>query len=148
MSEDTPYRRLFTLDEARALVPLIRPAIEDLVGTFRVIRDAIEETSGSSGHAIGSRDLAGLLEEQGTVPRLFERVKEILGTIQSHGCLVNGAEAGLVDFPCMYNNEVVFLCWKHGEPTIGHWHKIAEGFAGRRPLLDPGDEPDNAPSVH
>jgi hypothetical protein len=148
MSEDTPYRRLFTLDEARALVPLIRPAIEDLVGTFRVIRDAIEETAGNSGHAIGSRDLAGLLEEQGTVPRLFERVKEILGTIQSHGCLVNGAEAGLVDFPCMYNNEVVFLCWKHGEPTIGHWHKIAEGFAGRRPLLDPGDEPDNAPSVH
>lgn len=148
MAEETPYRRLFTLDEARALVPLIQPAIEDLVGTFRVIREAIEETAGQSGHAIGSRDLAGLLEEKGTVPRLFERVKEILGTIQSHGCLVNGAEAGLVDFPCMYNNEVVFLCWKHGEATIAHWHKIADGFAGRRPLLDPGDGPDSAPAVH
>jgi hypothetical protein len=148
MAEETTYRRLFTLDEARTLVPVIRPAVEDLVGTFRVIREAIETTAGQSGHAIGSPDLAGILEREGTVPRLFERVKEILGTIQSHGCLVNGAEAGLVDFPCFYDNEVVFLCWKHGEPTIGHWHKIAEGFAGRRPLLDPADASDGAVSVH
>jgi hypothetical protein len=29
---------------------------------------------------------------------------------------------------------VVFLCWKHGEPAVTHWHELDAGFAGRRPL--------------
>ncbi|HEU4401020.1 MAG TPA: DUF2203 domain-containing protein, partial [Candidatus Polarisedimenticolia bacterium] len=70
-------------------------------------------------------------------PRLFERVKTLIERIHSRGCLVNGPEAGLVDFPCLYNNEIVFLCWKYGESRVGHWHRIPDGFAGRRPLLEP-----------
>ena len=30
--------------------------------------------------------------------------------------------------------ELVELCWKLGEDAVGSWHRIGEGFAGRRPL--------------
>jgi hypothetical protein len=135
MDKPTRYQKIFTIEEARALLPLIAPEIEDLVGTFQQIRGEIEQTAGQTGLHIDSPDLAGHLEARGVVGRLFEKVRSSLERIHDHGCIVNGPEAGLVDFPCLYNNEIVFLCWKHGEPTIGHWHRIPDGFAGRRPLL-------------
>jgi hypothetical protein len=145
--QEEAKHRLFTIDEARALVKEIAPEVERLVALFKEIRAAIEETSERSGHKLDSPELGTLLESEGKVPAIFKDVHEVLRLIQSHGCLVKGPEAGLVDFPCLYNNEVVFLCWKHGEPGIGHWHKVAEGFAGRRPLLD--DAPDEtATAVH
>ncbi|HXH28610.1 MAG TPA: DUF2203 family protein, partial [Candidatus Polarisedimenticolia bacterium] len=57
----------------------------------------------------------------------------------AEGCLVNGPEAGLIDFPCLYDNEIVFLCWKFDEPRVAHWHRIPDGYAGRHPLLDASD---------
>ena len=139
MTEPEQFSRLFTVDEANALLPRIKPGVEELLHTFREIRSEIEETAGQVKLPVGSPDLAGHLEKRGVVPRLFERVKTILGRIHAYGCVVNGPEVGLVDFPCLYRNEIVFLCWKYGEPGIGHWHRIPDGFAGRRPLLDPSE---------
>jgi len=130
------FARLFTVDEANALLPGLRPVVEELLGTFRQIRAEIEGAAGRTKLPPGSPELARHLEERGVAPLLFDRVKTLVRTIHSSGCLVNGPEAGLLDFPCLYNNEIVFLCWKYGEPGIGYWHRIPDGFAGRRPLLD------------
>lgn len=148
METEEAGRRLFTIDEARALLPVLRPDVEKLLDTFREIRAEIEAASGQTGLEPGSPDLAGHLQARGIVPRLFDRVKQIVERIHLHGCLVNGPEAGLIDFPCLYNNEIVFLCWKFGEPTVTYWHRIPDGFAGRRPLLDAAEEHDTESPVH
>jgi hypothetical protein len=140
MSETERERKLFTIEEARALLPRILPEVEDLLATFAEIRAEIESTAQRTGLPGDSPDLAGHLESRGVLPRLFEKVTTAIDSIQRHGCLVNGPEVGLVDFPCLYDREIVFLCWKFGESGITHWHRITDGFAGRRPLLDVGDE--------
>lgn len=140
MNEPERERKLFTIEEARAILPQIVPQVEDLLATFAEIRAEIESTAQRTGLQGDSPDLAGHLESRGVLPRLFEKVTTAIDRIQRHGCLVNGPEAGLVDFPCLYDREIVFLCWKFGESGITHWHRIADGFAGRRPLLDVGDE--------
>jgi hypothetical protein len=44
-------------------------------------------------------------------------------------------EAGLLDFPCRLDDEVVLLCWRMGETAIEHWHTIEQsGFQGRQPV--------------
>jgi hypothetical protein len=48
----------------------------------------------------------------------------------------------------MLGTEVVFLCWQLGEPNVNFWHRIEEGFAGRKPLLDRKDDPDDKLSYH
>jgi hypothetical protein len=141
MSSAQTFRRFFTVEEANALIPGLRPKLEELLATFKQIRSEIEAAASEAGLAPGSPDLARHLEARAVAPGLFDKVKRLIEEVQARGCLVNGPEAGLVDFPCLFNNEIVFLCWKYGEPRIGYWHRIPDGFAGRRPLLDvPGPE--------
>jgi hypothetical protein len=147
MSGAEQYPRLFTVDEANALLPDIKPAVERLLGTFKEIRAEIEAAAVQANLPLGSPDLARHLEARAVAPRLFERVKMLIEQIHSNGCLVNGPEVGLIDFPCLFNNEIVFLCWKYGEPGVAHWHRIPDGFAGRRPLLD-ATSPECGTRVH
>jgi hypothetical protein len=41
---------------------------------------------------------------------------------------------GLVDFLGEREGEIVELCWRLGEDRIANWHRIGEGFVGRKPL--------------
>jgi hypothetical protein len=141
------YPRLFTVEEANALLPMLQPQVREMVEIFKDIRAEIETAASQSGLPLGSPDLAKTLETRAVAPRLFEKVKTVIDAIHARGCLVNGPEIGLIDFPCLFNNEIVFLCWKFGEAGIGHWHRIPEGFAGRRPLLDSTAGEDGA-AVH
>jgi len=147
MSPDQTYSRFFTVDEANALIPRLRPKVEELLATFREIRSEIETAASLAGLPPDSPDLAKHLESRAIAPGLFDRVKGLIGELQDQGCLVNGPEVGLVDFPCVYNNEIVFLCWKYGEARVGYWHRIPDGFAGRRPLLDVS-APEEGTRVH
>ena len=46
-------------------------------------------------------------------------------------------QLGLIDFPAELDGEIVYLCWQFGEPEVAFWHRIEDGFAGRRPLPGP-----------
>ena len=81
-------------------------------------------------------DLMERLQENGEVARLVKEIKDWVEQIHAHGCVCKGVEQGLIDFPCVLGAEVVFLCWQLGEANVGHWHRIEDGFAGRRPLLE------------
>jgi hypothetical protein len=54
--------------------------------------------------------------------------------IEAWGCVIKDLDQGLVDFLWRRRGTTVFLCWKLGESSIGHWHGLREGFAGRQPL--------------
>jgi len=58
---------------------------------------------------------------------LLQRVREL-------GVILKDVDRGLCDFPYMKDGRVVYLCWQLGEETIGYWHDIESGFAGREPL--------------
>jgi hypothetical protein len=64
----------------------------------------------------------------------IKRVQESIAEIDSIGVQVKDLEAGLLDFPCRVDDEVVLLCWRMGEPSIEHWHSLESGFKGRQPV--------------
>jgi hypothetical protein len=43
-------------------------------------------------------------------------------------------QTGLIDFPALVSGRPIWLCWRLGEPDVGHWHAQNEGFDSRRPL--------------
>jgi len=130
--------RIFTLDEANALVPTLelefsrmarlrselRPLVESLGGADAAVD--ILQHGASPGHG-REPDAARLKHLADDIAAAVERVSEL-------GCLVKDLELGLVDFFAMQENEPVLLCWQFGEPAVAHWHPVDEGFDSRQPI--------------
>jgi hypothetical protein len=149
---DSPgnYSRLFTVNEANELLPILRPLVEQILENIRRLKSASETVIRRDQLDAEAPDLMDQLRRDTEVAKLIGQVQGWVEEINSHGCVCKGVEQGLIDFPCMLGAEVVFLCWQLGEPTVGHWHRIEDGFAGRKPLLDDGEDsdPDDKPSYH
>jgi hypothetical protein len=119
----------FTLDQARTVLPEIQHLMQEIVTLKRKL-DARgfdiyrHEYFGGSGPN-GDRYFPVELEQ------LVGHAREI----ESKGILIKDFESGLIDFPHIRSGgEEVYLCWKLGESGIEYWHRIADGFAGRRPV--------------
>jgi hypothetical protein len=136
MISSDSFARLFTVNEANALLPAVRPLVERILENIRRLKSKSETVTREEQLDPEAADFMDRLQQDGEIARLVAEVREWVGEIHSHGCLCKGVEQGLIDFPCMLGAEVVFLCWQLGEPAVGHWHRIEDGFAGRRPLLD------------
>ncbi len=149
MVSQTHFPRLFTVDEANDLLPKVRPLVEQVLENIRRLKSASETVIRKEGLDPETPNLMNRLRDDGEIARLIGQVKGCVDEINSFGCICKGVEQGLIDFPCMLGAEVVFLCWQIGEPSVGFWHRIEDGFAGRKPLLD-GDssDPDRKVSYH
>ena len=148
MDSESAEPRLFTVEEARKALEEVRPVVGRMLQAFAEIREEIESATHSIGLRPGDPGLARHLEVRGVAPRLLKEISGAIEDIQARGCVVNGPEAGLVDFPCLMGSEIVFLCWKYGEPGIGYWHRIPDGFVGRRALLEHEERTDGSARVH
>lgn len=127
-----PFRRYFTVEEARALLPTLRPLMQ------RVQRIAHE-----LGADLGQRALLSVWSHaigNGGNPRasrLWARLHELMECLQqihATGALVKDVHLGLVDFPHWRDGRVVFLCWRCDEDDIYFWHELDAGYRGRQPL--------------
>lgn len=140
------FPRLFTVDEANDLLPSLRPLIKRIFDHLDFLRKKSEAVIREERLSPNSPELMERLQENDTIARLIQEVKGLTEEINSYGCVCKGVEQGLVDFPCVLGGEIVFLCWRYGEESIAHWHRIEDGFAGRRPLLD-ADEGEDSGNV-
>lgn len=149
MVSSVSFPRLFTVDEANALLPTVRALTERIQENIRRLRNKSRKIVRHEKLDPEATDFMERLQEDSEIARLVAELKDWVEQIYSYGCICKGVEQGLIDFPCMLGAEVVFLCWQLGEATVSHWHRIEDGFAGRRPLLDVEKTgPDGKTSYH
>jgi hypothetical protein len=130
--------RIFTLEEANALLPTLELALGDLARLRSELEQAIRALGGAEA-AVGVLQRGeppprGKEAEAARLRSLAEEVGTAVERVNSLGCVLKDIEAGLVDFYAMREDEPVFLCWQLGEPTIAHWHPLEGGFAAREPI--------------
>jgi hypothetical protein len=148
MSSQQQVSRLFTVDEANSLLPELRPLVQRILDRLESLREKSEDVVRAERLSPASPDLMKSLQRNEAIARLIHEVKCLVDEINAYGCVCKGIEEGLVDFPCMLGGEIVYLCWRFGEESVGHWHKIEDGFAGRKPLLDGEEEGGGNVSYH
>jgi hypothetical protein len=149
MEPTANFPRLFTVNEANDLLPKVRPLVEQILENIRRLKGASESVIRREQLDADAPNLMDRLRQDTEVAKLIGQVQGWVDEINAYGCRCKGVEQGLVDFPCMIGAEVVFLCWQLGEPNVGFWHRIEDGFAGRKPLLDgEGTDPDDKVSYH
>ena len=89
-----------------------------------------EYESRRDGANVARKDKSRQAKEAASAAEL-ERLKAI-AALNGLGISLKGALEGLVDFPSYRNGEAIELCWKLGEEKVEHWHRIGEGYAGRK----------------
>ncbi len=148
MGSEGLYSRLFTIEEANGLLPALRPVMDQVAHALGRLRGGSEIVIRREGLDPEAKDLMERLREDKSVVQAIEKLHDLVDKINQLGCVCMGVEEGLVDFPCAMGEEVVFLCWRYGEDRVNHWHRIEEGFAGRRPLLDSEGQERGGVSFH
>jgi hypothetical protein len=130
--------RIFTVEEANALLPTLELALGDLARLRSELEQAIR--------AVGGADEAVGILQRGEIPapgceaaagrlrRAAEGVGGAVERVNALGCVLKDVEIGLVDFYAMRDDEPVFLCWQLGEPAVAHWHPLDTGFDSREPI--------------
>jgi hypothetical protein len=110
MNEDRP---IFSLDEARALLPRVKLLTADAVRRAELL----------------SAQLHGVAEDDPDHATLSAALRDVVNgwadELQTLGAEPKGL--WLVDF----DNGVGYYCWSYPEPGITHYHGYSDGFAGR-----------------
>jgi hypothetical protein len=129
--------RIFTQDEARALLPEVRRHAERLVAgradqlAAQARLAEITAAASGNGHGLDGELLVTLRDE---IARAESELASALSALHALGVVVKDLDAGLVDFPALRDGEDVYLCWQLGEEDVAWWHGLEEGFRGRKPL--------------
>jgi hypothetical protein len=125
--------KLFTINEANELLPVIRPKLEKIKANYD--RLAIYRESAKAA-AVAAVESGGGGMESGTIyVKLLYDIGKLTTELHDLGIELKDYTRGLIDFPSMRENRVVLLCWQLGEADqIEWWHEPEAGFMGRQPL--------------
>jgi hypothetical protein len=127
---DPAFERLFTVEEANALLPRLREILDQAALHSNALREKgqymepiLRAAIGNGGGRIGTE--YGV--EAYNLYVAVERIREL-------GVVLKDLDMGLLDFPHEREGRVVFLCWHPPEATVAYWHDLDTGYAGRQPL--------------
>ncbi len=124
--------KLFTVEEANALLPSVRQLLRKIqrsrrrLGTFRNEAKQAAEQAEQGGGGIAGGLLYG---------RLLTNFAAEMSSLEELGVQLKDFDRGLVDFPSLRDGRVVLLCWQLDEgDELEWWHDMDAGFGGRTPL--------------
>lgn len=129
-------KKFFSLEEANALMPVVRDAIlvlQKIQRDFKAKRvqlQQIEQVINGVGKDREVEDQQFMLECELEFMQMEAQMH--MNNITQKGIFLRSIEMGLVDFPGRKGGEAVFWCWKLGEESVSHFHGWHEGFSGRQ----------------
>ncbi len=122
--------RYFEIEAANRSLQLVRPIVSDILRKMREAQQIRESVHKEREKAeIHESSLLGLLSR---AEKLLNDVEYHMKELESIGVLLKDLERGTIDFPCLHDSRIVYLCWTLGEETIHFWHETDRGFADRK----------------
>ena len=124
--------KLFTLEEANALLPAVRDILRRIQSSRR--RLSVHRHQAKLA-AEGAEQGGGGMEGGGLYAKILTKLTDEIAELDEIGVQLKDFDRGLVDFPSLREGRVVLLCWQLGEgDQLEWWHDMDAGFAGRTPL--------------
>lgn len=124
MSEPSSDRRIFSLDQARALLPRVKALTADAVRDVDALTAELEAGDRDAGTVVHDEDERERLttERDDVIALWADRMAEL-------GLEAKGA--WLVDF----DTGSGYYCWRYPEDAVSHFHGYEDGFAGRMKIM-------------
>lgn len=135
--KDSKKRRIFSHQEAEALLPEIGKRLKDLQNKKEAysrahdalfMHELVCAAEKSNGFAEDQDDLeAGIHALEDAIEELAMDVEEIFKI----GCILRNIDKGLIEFLGTHDGQQIFFSWKMGETNIRYYRPI-QGRAGQR----------------
>jgi len=119
-----PRVKIFTLEEAEKMLPLIRRIVKDVVDSSKLLHENIQK----SALFPENQNLQEARES------LSNQLQSYINELNDLGVELKSIESGLIDFYTKHEEQMLYLCWKFGEDKISFWHDLESGYSGRRKL--------------
>jgi hypothetical protein len=129
-------RKLYTLEEANAMLPLLRSILRDVTALQADLRERYErlvrlqKTDGMD--KVHRDEVQQMIED---FERAQEKMREYEFELEKLSVELKDYDTGLIDFRHMKDGREVYLCWKLGEAEVAHWHELNAGFSGRQKIV-------------
>lgn len=130
--------RTYDAQEANRILPEVRALVGQIVELSALLPELTDEVRIAQyrhARAGSGQDEADKAESSLSALRATEAdLAGALDQLERLGVQLKDPVTGLVDFLSYREGELVELCWRLGEESVAHWHRIGEGFPGRKPL--------------
>ena len=126
--EDTEH--IFTRSEASSVLPRLKPLLQEIRGAWLRIKELNPEIQKTREKAM----LDGYSPYGVEYVESVSQLMHVMSQVREMGVLIKDLDKGLVDFPYLKHERVVYLCWHLGEESIDYWHETESGFSSREPL--------------
>jgi len=123
------FRKHYTLEQARSLLPQVRRWLEALDALRLKLLKLELRIAPLMEHG---DDIGGAAVNDWI--RAMAEVRAVLMEFECREIQLKDVERGLVDFPAILGGKEVFLCWEKDEEDIELWHDLDAGYAGRERL--------------
>ncbi|MCZ6471977.1 MAG: DUF2203 family protein [SAR324 cluster bacterium] len=129
-SEQSGENRIFTYEEARAMIGEVRECTEEANESLEALRERLNRLPPNSSRA----------------GKLNEWVNNLINQWAEEIMAMGAQPKGLwnVDFD---SGEGYYFCWTLNEPDLTHFHLYEEGFVGRKPLSEIDGRPARSPAL-
>ncbi|HEY3237850.1 MAG TPA: DUF2203 domain-containing protein [Polyangiaceae bacterium] len=131
--------KLFTIEEINDLIPSLSRLVAEQLALQGEIERGLAALARSSGGLPNSIEV-----DESDDPELAQLKRELKdrilqyetgwGKVQTLGAVIKDPQIGLLDFYGSLDGRLVCLCWRYGEKSLGFYHDLEAGYAGRRPI--------------
>jgi hypothetical protein len=130
--------RTYTVEEANQELPRVRRIVEQIAQLSALVPELedqarIAEYESKREHATAGQRERHQQARDAVSGAELELLKAV-ASLNGLGIQLKGPLEGLIDFPSYRDGELIELCWKLGEERVEHWHRVGEGYAGRKKL--------------
>ena len=132
MPDSQANLKIFTLEDANALLPQVRQAIVALRKYVALV--LTQEAHVDARELIADHAPSRLANEMALLEQRKAELQRAVEAFERLGCHLKDLDLGLVDFYTWMDGELVLLCWREDEEQIRHWHTVEDGYPGRQPI--------------
>jgi hypothetical protein len=130
--------RTYTVEEANNELPRVRRIVAQIAELSALLPDLEDQARiaqyESKRPGAGVEDRERQQHARDAVGGAEIELLKAVANLNGMGIQLKGPLEGLIDFPSYRDGELVELCWKLGEERVDHWHRIGEGYSGRKKL--------------
>jgi len=135
----TKTTQLFSIEQARAMLPLLRLIVTDISLSHRELterksnlRRMLRRSEGKARYQIYDAEITEIQED---LKNDTTHLEEYVSELEQLGVILRSAHDGIVDFPTVINDEPAFYTWQMEQPDVVDFHRADESTADRKPIF-------------